>query len=102
MMFDEQIEEYEFLRFFQDYSVTGNIDVLKFLYLLCLKNDIYVDDIFNICCSHGKFELVKWMYNKGIDDVDFAFNCACSKGHLEIAKWFSENVINIENDCKWI
>ena len=90
--------EYDFLRVFLDYCVNREKEVTKFLYSMCLENDVYLDEIFSICCHRGDFDLVKYMFDERIDS-SHGFYQSCVTGNLEIAKWLhSKNVIDMEKD----
>jgi len=70
----------------------GNIKNIKYLSSLVQSKQ----NIFMLACHTGKFDLIKWLWEKFHNEIDitycenYVFRYLCGNGYLDIAKWLWE------------
>ena len=89
-----QYQKEEFLELFCEYDC---LEMVKHIFLVIKKEDIRIDNGFEIACKNGHLEIVKYFGSEHSETIrisSYAFRLACENRHLEIVKYLI-SILNI-------
>jgi hypothetical protein len=86
---------------FFDASFYGHMHIVQYLYTENIKNidckterTMFLNNGLIKGCTGGHMKIVKWMIEKGANDLNWALEKACCKGNIEIVKYLLEKGAN--------